>query len=67
MTGVQHQELSFIVIEFKLIGCHPTINVMDTCFHLRLGIFGFTRTWRVEGHINLACHQHRNDITYHDV
>ena len=30
MKGVQHQKLSFFVIEFDPIGSHPTTGVKDT-------------------------------------
>lgn len=33
MMGVQDQELSFIVIDFKLVSCHPIINVKDTTWN----------------------------------
>ena len=34
MKGVQHQKLSFFVIEFDPIGSHPTTGVKDTRLNL---------------------------------
>ena len=34
MKGVQHQKLSFFVIEFDPVGPHPTTGVKDTCLYL---------------------------------
>ena len=50
MKGVQHQKLSFFVIEFNPNGSHPTTGVKDT--RLDLEYPGSPVT--VKGHVYLA-------------
>ena len=60
MKGVQHQKLSFFVIEFDPIGSHPTTGVKDT----RFGVPRFTSDG--ERACISGCHRRKKDTTNHN-
>ena len=60
----------FHYLVYAYWGYHPTIDIKDTRFHLRFGVFRLTRTWRLRGHVYLAfigIQMTRHIMTFEDI